>query len=166
MLSRLRGTLSVELIAALVLLSLIATLRFYKLDADPPIGVSVSADVFTDPPQYTLNARNAESLGEYETIEDPRRVVFLKSIVTATATAVFTIFGVGVYQSNLVGLFYSLGSLLLFFLFLWRSTGKLSGLLFLILIAFNYNQIFYGRLPFLEHAMVFYAFLSLVLLVS
>ncbi len=165
MTDKLIRSFSLELVAVFVLLSLIATVRFYQLDADPPVGVSVSSDVFTDPPQYTLNARNYATSGQFETIKDPRRVVFLKSVVTATATVIFTLFGVGVYQSHLVGFLYSFGSLVLFFLFLWRSTGKLSALLFLVLISFNYNQIFYGRLPFLEHAMTFYSFLSLVLIV-
>ncbi len=37
-------------------------------------------------------------------------------------------------------------------------------LIFLILAGLNYNLIFYGRLPFLEHAMVFFAFASMVVL--
>ena len=73
-------------------------------------------------------------------------------------------FGVSFFTSNLTGLIYSFGSLVLFYLFIRKKTSPLIGILFLLFIGFNYNHIFYGRLPFLEHAMAFYAFLSLVLL--
>jgi len=154
-----------ELITAAALLMLIGMLRVYHLDADPPTGLSISSDVETDPPQYTLFARNYVQSGDFDPFDDVRRTVFLKSAVTAAATVVFGLMGTGLWQSNFVGLLYSLGALFLFWLFLRRVAGPLPGLLFLLLISVNYNLLFYGRLPFLEHALAFFAFLALVLMV-
>ncbi|KAA3631464.1 MAG: hypothetical protein DWP97_13045, partial [Calditrichaeota bacterium] len=68
------------------------------------------------------------------------------------------------FSANLTGLLYSFGAMLLFYFVLRKQTSMLIGILFLLIIGFNYNHIFYGRLSFLEHAMAFYAFLSLFLL--
>lgn len=152
-----------EIISILALLSLIILVRVHGLNADPPTGLSISTDVFTDPSQYTLFAKMYVKLGDFNPFHDFRLTVFLKSSVTLLAVIIFKLLGVGLWQSNFVGLLYSFGSLFLFFLFIRKAAGELAGLLYLILICFNYNQLFYGRLPFLEHAMAFYAFLSLVL---
>lgn len=160
------GSLSprLELIAALALIVLVVLLRSYQLAADPPLGLSISSGVETDPPQYTLFARNYVQSGDFDPFEDARRTVFQKSSVTALAVGVFTLFGTGLWQSHLVGLLYGIGALILFWLFMRRIAGPLAGLLFLFLVAFNYNLLFFGRLPFLEHALAFWAFLALVLL--
>jgi len=155
---------STHTVIVLGLLALILLLRAWRLEADPPAVASVSSDVYTDPPQYTLFAKQYAQHGEFNPFHDTRLVFFLKSSVTALATVVFNLFGTGILQSNLVGLFYSYGGLLLFFIFLRRAAGDLVGALYLILICFNYNQLFYGRLPFLEHAMWFYTAGALVLI--
>jgi len=154
-----------ELVCLAALFSLILLVRVYCLDADPPFGLSVSADVYTDPSQYTLFAAQFVQTGDFNPLGDHRFAFFLKSAITVVAVGVFKLFGVGLVQSNAVGLLFSLGSLLLFFLFLRRVAGQVPALLFLLLICFNNNLLFYGRLPFLEHAMTFLAFLSMVLLV-
>ncbi|MFH1374659.1 MAG: hypothetical protein ABII79_12765 [bacterium] len=154
-----------EIITILVLLSLILLVRLQQLAADPPSDLSISTDVYTDPAQYTLFARTCVNQGDLNPFDDHRHPVFLKSTVTVLAVVVFKALGVGVWQSNLVGLLYAFGALVLFFLFIRRVAGRAAGLLYLLLISFNYNQIFYGRLPFLENAMAFYAFLALVLVV-
>ncbi len=140
-------------------------MRAYRLDADPPTGLSVSTDVYTDPPQYTLFSRMDLERGTFNPYHDNRFVFFLKSTVTAVSWAVFEMFGVSTWSSHLVGLLFAFGSLLFFYLFVRRISDKYTGILLLILLGLNYNLIFYGRLPFLEHAMSFFAFLSLALLV-
>ncbi len=151
-------------ILVLCLLVLILLLRVWNLDADPPATVSGSTDVYTDPPQYTLFAKMFVQGGDFNPFGDTRLVFFLKSSVTALAAVVFKLIGTGIQQSNLVGLVYSYGGLLLFFLFLRKTAGNLAGVIYLILICFNYNQFFYGRLPFLENAMWFFASGALVLI--
>ncbi len=154
-----------ELVTALALLVLVVLLQVYHLDADPPTGLSASSGPETDPPQYTLFAKNFVQTGEFDPFDDARRSVFFKSSVTVLALGIFGLLGTGLWQSNFVGLLYGLGALVCLWLFMRRTVGQLAGLLFLLLVAVNYNLIFYGRLPFLEHAMTFWAFLSVVLIV-
>ncbi|MDH3889861.1 MAG: tetratricopeptide repeat protein [candidate division Zixibacteria bacterium] len=158
-----RFRISRDTVIALSLLALILGLRLWRLDADPPADVSGSTDIYTDPPQYTLYAANYVEAGEFNPYHDNRYVFFLKSSVTVLATVVFKLVGTGMVESKLVGLIYSFGGLLFFFLFLRRTAGHAAGLIYLALIGLNFSQFFFGRFPFLENAMWFYAALSLLL---
>ncbi|MEW6050201.1 MAG: hypothetical protein AB1644_03965 [Candidatus Zixiibacteriota bacterium] len=150
-------------IIILAILLLCLGLRLYKLGADPPIDVSRSNDIYTDTGQYTLFARLYLQTGDFNPLHDFRFVLFLKSSVTALAVVVFKLFGVGIWQSNLVGVIYSWGALTLFGLFVRKVAGNKIAILFLLFAGFDYSLTFYGRAPFLEHAMAFYAFLALVM---
>ncbi|UCE25478.1 MAG: hypothetical protein JSU74_05380 [Candidatus Zixiibacteriota bacterium] len=163
--NRSRRQLAVELAVVLILIGLCFGVRFSNLDADAPTDLSTSTDVYTDPAQYTLFSRLYTQAGDLNPFDDNRFAFFLNSAVTPAAIASFKLFGVSVWSSNLVGLFFSFGALLLFYVFVRRCSGILASVLFLLLIMFNYNQLFYGRVPFLEHVMAFFAFLSLVMLV-
>jgi len=153
-----------EFIILLLIFSVLISLRLYHLDADPPLKVSISTDVYTDPPQYTMFARNYVQTGDFDPLDDSRRIVFLKSLVTVLSFMVFYVGGATTWTSNFVGFLYAFGSLFLFYLFIRKIAGVIPGLIFLILAGLNYNLIFYGRLSFLEHSMTFFAFLSLVLI--
>ncbi len=155
----------IELLVFLILLSGIIWLRSYHLDADPPLNLSSSSDVFTDPPNLTLYAKQKIITDEFTPSGDDRFVLFLKSSLTVVGLFVFKSFGTSIISSNLIGLFFSIGSLLLFFLIVRKTGGRLAGIFFLLLIALNYNQIFYGRLTFQEHAMSFFGFLAITLLI-
>ncbi len=152
-----------EVVTALVVLSLVVLLRTYQLGADPPTGLSISSDVETDPPQYTIFARNYIQIDDFDPFDDARRTVFLKSSMTALAVGVFSVLGTGLWQSHLPGIILSIAGLLLFWLFVRRMAGPVAGLLFLFLAALDYNLIFFGRLSFLEHALYFWAFLALAI---
>lgn len=163
-----KGTISstklAELIVVILLLGVIFWMRAVHLDADPPLGLSTSTDVYTDPPQYTFFAKMFIQTGDFNPFHDNRFVFFLKSSVTVLALVVFKLFGVSLWSSHFVGLLFSFGSLFLFFLLVYKVSSPLAGIFFLLLIATDYNQIFYSRLPFLEHSMTFFGFLSIVLL--
>ena len=150
------------MVAALLALTLF--LRLHDLEADPPENLSESTSVYTDPPQYTLNARYFVEQGSFDPYGDHRYPFFLKSTVTLLAIGVFKLLGVGLWQSNFVGILYAFGAVVLFFLYLRRSAGRLAALIFLLTMSLNYNLIFHDRLPYLEHAMLFWSFLALVLL--
>jgi tetratricopeptide (TPR) repeat protein len=149
---------------ALLLLGLLLIVRLVHLGADPPMNLSASSDVETDPAMYTQFARQYLQTGDFDPFNDHRLTLYLKSSITPLATVVFGLFGTGIAPMQLTGLIFSFGSLLFFFLFVRRSTGKSEAILWLLLAGFNYNLIFYGRLPFLEHAMTFFLFLALLLL--
>jgi len=153
-----------EIFILLLILAVLVFLRLNHLDADPPLKLSISTDVYTDPPQYTMFARNYIQTGDFDPFDDSRRIVFQKSMVTVLSVIVFKISGASTWASNFVGFCYSFGGLFLFYLFIRKIAGVIPGLIFIILAGLNYNHIFYGRLPFLEHSMIFFAFLSLVLI--
>lgn len=146
------------------ILALLLGLRLWDLEADPPQQLSESSSVYTDHSQYTLYARYFVERGELNPFGDFRQPFFVKSTMTALAIVVFRIFGTGLWQSNLTGVLYAFGALFLFFLFIVRLAGWGAGWLFALIAGLNYNLFFFGRLPFLEHAMCFWAFLGLVLL--
>jgi len=150
-------------IAILAILLLCLATRLYHLEADPPIDLSHSNDIYTDTGQYTLFARLYLQTGEFNPENDYRFILFLKSSVTALALVVFKLLGIGVWQSNLVGVLYSWGALALFGLFVRKFAGDLTAILFLLFAGLDFSLTFYGRGPFLEHAMAFWAFLALVL---
>ncbi|MEK7775195.1 MAG: hypothetical protein AAB305_04855 [Candidatus Zixiibacteriota bacterium] len=150
--------------ACIAALAIILVMRTIYLDADPPTGLSVSSDVHTDPAQYTHYARNYVLTGEANPFNDDRFAVFMKSSVNMLAIGVFKLFGVGLWQSNTVAVFYSFGALLCLFLVLRRIAGNAAGFVFLITAGVNYNLTFYGRVPFLEHAVAFWGFLALALI--
>jgi len=153
-----------EIAVVILLFAIIIVLRVNHLEADPPNDLSISTDVFTDPAQYTLFAKQLILTGDINPFNENRFMFFIISSVTGVSILLFQLLGVSIFSSNLTGLIYSFGSLFFFYLIVKKSADRTAALFFLLMISVNYNQIFYGRLPFLEHAMTFYAFLSLVLL--
>jgi 4-amino-4-deoxy-L-arabinose transferase-like glycosyltransferase len=153
----------VEILLLVFILAVVIFARVWKLEADPPLRLSNSSDVYTDAALYTFYAKEFVNTGDFNPVGDERFGIFLKSTVTPVAVAVFKILGVGLWQSNLVGVVFSLGALLCFYLFVRRIAGVAASLLFLLMAGLSYNLVFLGRQPFLEHAMAFWAFLSLVL---
>lgn len=151
-----------ELILTLAAFLLIIVVRSSNLGADPPIGLTFSTGIYTDTPAYTLFAKHYVQTGEFNPLDDQRMVFFLKSGVTLAATAVFSLFGVGVLSSHFVGLLFSLLSLFLFYLVVRKITAPAIALIFLLLAGLNFNLVAYGRFPFLEHAMMVGAFASFV----
>lgn len=149
---------------SVIILAVLLGLRLWDLESDPPQQLSESTSVYTDHSQYTLYGRYFVERGELNPFEDYRQPFFVKSTVTALSILVFEIIGTGLWQSNLVGVLYSFGALVLFFLFISRMAGWWAAWLFALMAGLNHNLLFFGRLPFLEHAMCFWAFLALVLL--
>jgi tetratricopeptide (TPR) repeat protein len=148
-------------IAAFLTLAIAALLlRINNLSADPPVDLTTSQDVYTDPAQYTSYARNYILYGSFNPLHDYRLVFFLKSATTLLALLIFKIIGVGYFQSNVVGLLFSFATILLSYFSVRKIAGKVAALFFLILISVDYNQIFYGRLPFLENSMNFFGVLA------
>ena len=151
-------------LAAAAVLLLIVYLRLSYLSYDPPVDVFWSQDVWTDPPQYTSYARNAVLFGDWSPLHDPRLVLFMKNTTGALAYLVFSLFGVGFWQSNLVGVLFSLGAIVFVSLGIIRLKGRLAGILCAFLLGINYLFLTYGRLPFLENAMNFWLALTVFFL--
>ncbi len=139
--------------------------RGYLLSADPPVDLSYSTDVLTDPAQYTSFARNLVLWGTFNPLHDFRLVLFLKSLTTAVSYIIFSLLGSGYVQSNIVALLFSFPAILFVYFTVRKVAGNLAAVFFFALIAFDYNQIFYGRYPFLENSLIFTASLAFFIMV-
>lgn len=142
-----------EVLAFVLIFGLALFIRFNHLSADPPNKISFSQDIETDPPQYTIFARNAVQTGDGNPYQDHRYVTYQYSLVTATSRLVYGALGVGTYQANLVGLLLTLISMLLFYFVVRKGLGNGAALLAMFFIGINYLGIFFGRRPFLETGM-------------
>ncbi|MCX6828492.1 MAG: hypothetical protein NT002_04345 [candidate division Zixibacteria bacterium] len=154
-----------EAIAFIILAAMSLFLRLNQLSADPPVDLSISQDVYTDPAQYTSYARNMILYGNFNPLHDFRLVFFLKSATTLLSLLVFKLGGVGYLQAKIVGLLFSFPTLILLYFIVRKVAGNVSALFYLILISIDFNQIFYGRLSFLENSMNFFATLAAALLI-
>ena len=154
-----------EAIAFILLVTFSLILRVNQLSADPPLGISASHGVYTDPAQYVSFARNFALWGSFNPLGDFRLIFFLKSAMTLMSVIIFKIAGLGYWQSNMAGLCFSFSTVILLYFALRKIAGSLAAVIYLIFISLDYNQIFYGRLPFLENSMNFFAILSFTILV-
>ena len=150
---------------AWVLIGLTLVVRLINLGADPPLGLTTSQGVYTDPGAYTLSARNDVLYGESNPLGDNRFPLFQYSAIAAVARLVFGVAGSGYTQANFVGVLFSSLTILLLFSILAKTINIRAGIFALTLLLFNENQYHYGRLPFLENAMILFGVLSLWLMV-
>jgi len=153
-----------EWIAFGILIAATLLARLHHLSADPPIDLSTSQGAFTDPAQYVSYARNYILWGTFNPLHDFRLIFFLKSTTTVLAVGIFKLLGVGYWQSNVVGLIFSFSTIVLFYFAVRKIAGNVAALCFMLFIVLDYNQIFYGRLPFLENSLNFFVALSFVIL--
>ncbi len=104
-----------ELIIILLISIIIIGVRVYKIDADPPQGLSISSDVYTDPPNLTLHAKQKINNDGHSSIDESKYTLFINSSITMLAQTIFSISNVSLASSNVVGLIFSLGALFYFF---------------------------------------------------
>ena len=135
------------------------------LSSDPP-HISWSQDVATDPPQYTYFARNNVLWGSWDLFGHNRFVFFLKSFSTVFSYVVFSIFGTGRFQANLVAVILCLLSMVFLFLTLRKVFNKRTAYLSLFFLGINFVFIMYGRNPFLEISAIFLLTLGFYFMVS
>jgi 4-amino-4-deoxy-L-arabinose transferase-like glycosyltransferase len=154
-----------EYVLFIILFGLAICLRFLYLSADPPEGISISTGIETDPPQYTIFARNDILADSWNPYDDDRYVTYQYSLVSGVSRLVYGLGGTGTYQANLVGVLLSLLSILLFYFILRKIQGNGVALVALLFIGTNYLGIFYDRRPFLENGMILLFVLALFFLV-
>lgn len=140
-------------ITAIGLVALLAILcRFVNLGADPPVDVSWSQDLLTDPPQYSSYARTAVAHDSWNPLGDERLIFFRKNITGIFAYIVFTLFGCSVTTANLTAVLLNLVAVGFLSWGVARAFGFLAGLGAGWVLAVNYLFVSYGRQPFLEVA--------------
>ncbi|GAB4328823.1 MAG: hypothetical protein Kow0074_24970 [Candidatus Zixiibacteriota bacterium] len=135
-----------------IVIALIVVARFANLGADPPMDVSWSHDLFTDPPQYTSYARNAVVFGVWNPIGDDRLVFFQKNITGLASYVVFAILGPSVTSGQLVAILLNLLALTFVIGVAHRAFGFYAGAAAGLFLSLNYLFVSYSRMPFLEVA--------------
>ncbi|MGB7063401.1 MAG: glycosyltransferase family 39 protein [Candidatus Zixiibacteriota bacterium] len=135
------------------------------LSADPP-AISWSQDVATDPPQYTYFARNQVLWGDWDLFGHNRFPFFYKSFTTVVSFVVFSVFGSGRLQANLVAVILNLLTMVFLFLTLKKVFSKRAAFLSLFFLGMNFVFLMYGRNPFLEISASFLLVLGLYFMVS
>jgi len=157
---------STRLVAIGLVVLLTIVCRFVNLGADPPVDVSWSQDLLTDPPQYSSYARTAVAHDAWNPLNDEKLVFFRKNITGIFAYTVFTLFGPSVATSNLTAVLLNLVAVGFLAWGVARAFGFLAGFTAAWVLAINYLFVSYGRQPFLEVvsnaslAVAFWAILS------
>jgi len=129
------------LVIVACILAVVVFLRLSYLSYDPPGDIFWSQDLWTDPPQYTSYARSAVLYGQWNPLNE-------------------NMYGSGFWQSNLVGVLFSLGAIFFFSLAVARLKNQTAGILCALFLGVNYIFLTYGRVPFLENAMNFWLALA------
>ncbi len=174
--SHISGPLEIGLLVFLLFLALAA--RIYLLEADSPDKIvdiddpeavaderlSFSQGLHTDPPAYTLYARNEVVMDTWNPYEDRRFPSHQFSLISVVAIMVFQLAGVGMATTNLTAVVLAMVSLILFYLYMRKATGPGLALLALLFCTIGFISIFYGRRPFLENGMNSILLLGLVVM--
>ncbi len=141
-------------------------MRLAFLSADPPLDLSWSQDVNTDPAQYTSFARSKVLWGEWDPFGISFLILWLNSAYSLVSLLFFKLLGVGRWQANLIAA--SLSSLTLVFFYLAIKTGinRRTGLLAAFFLGINYILVMYGRTTFAEVPVVLFIVLGIYFWVS
>ena len=148
-----------ESVWILLLFLVFLTLRIVHLSADPPDNLSLdSCSEYGDPGNYALNARNKALFGRWQI--DGFGGLYVVPIPVLVTYGSFLAFGVGIWQMNLVPLFFSALCWLALFLLASRYFPE-SRLLFFILLSLNYPWGIYSRINDQVMPMTFFVILAI-----
>lgn len=128
------------------------------LESDPPTYFSgIGQSLSTDPAQYTFHARNKVLFGEFDPYDYPRWTVYQHSLTSFVGYLWFSITGSSLEESNMVGVFLSIGALI----FILLGIGRYHRFWVIPVIAFlfliNVVLFTHGRVPYLENGLLFYS---------
>jgi 4-amino-4-deoxy-L-arabinose transferase-like glycosyltransferase len=157
--NRKRSLVSRESVWILLLFLIFLSLRIVHLSADPPDNLSLdSCSEYGDPGNYALNARNKALFGRWQI--DGFGGLYVVPIPVLVTYGSFLAFGVGIWQMNLVPLFFSALCWLALFLLASRYFPE-SRLLFFILLSLNYPWGIYSRINDQVMPMTFFVILAI-----
>jgi len=144
---------------SLTVLVVVAGFIFWQSDltSDPPMHYTgLGQSLSTDPAQYTWHARNKHLFGDWDPFDYPRWTVYQHSLTSGVAWLWFSVAGVSLKQSNMVGVLLCFGALISILMALRRHSPWL---LTTVALAFviNVSLLTYGRLSYLENGLIFIA---------
>ncbi len=147
-----------------LIIGLAVFLRCFCLSADPPLNLSWSQDINTDPDQYTSLARSKALFGSWD-LFGRNLILALNSALTLISFLFFKLLGVGRWQANFVAA--SLNSLTLIFFYLAIKSGKdqKTALLATFFVGINYILVMYSRSTFAEVSAIFFIVLGIYFMV-
>jgi 4-amino-4-deoxy-L-arabinose transferase-like glycosyltransferase len=148
----------------LMIISLGIFLRCFCLSADPPLDLSWSQDINTDPDQYTSFARSKALWGSWD-LFGHNLVLCLNSALTLFSFLFFKLLGVGRWQANFVAASLSSATLLFFYLAIRKGKDQKTALLATFFLSVNYILVMYSRSTFAEVQVVFFLVLGIYLLI-
>ena len=143
----------------LLLFLVFLSLRIVHLAADPPDNLSLdSCSEYGDPGNYALNARNKVLFGRWQI--DGFGGIYVVPIPVLVTYVSFLAFGVGIWQMNLVPLFFSSLCWLALFLLAAKYFPR-SRLLFFVLLSLNYPWGIYSRINDQVMPMTFFVIIAI-----
>lgn len=140
------------------LVAFAAAARLYDLRADPPAYFSGgSQDLTTDGAYLTLHARSTALTGEWDPFGYQHWEEFKISLISGLSYVIFRLAGSSLFTMNLTGVILSVAALLLFVIALSRHCTPRSLVFIAFFLAADYLLWLFGRLPFAENAVLFFA---------
>lgn len=144
------------IIFALLVIVCLISLRFVRLNTDPPILLAQHGQsALTDPYLYTWHARQAALFPSEQQVDNRRFAPLKFTAVSAVARVVFAIAGVSRVTANIASILLSLGGILLWLAGLRRFWDWPRLLVIGLLCSLNFVLFTYGRMPYLENGLIF-----------
>jgi len=128
------------------------------LTSDPPMYFSgIGQSLSTDPYMYDFHARNKILYGDSNPLNDPRWVVFEKSLVSLCSYFWLSITDISIKEANTVGVLLSVAGLFLILLGLPKYHHPWVTCAVALCYLANVSLLTYGRLPYLENGLIFWS---------
>ncbi len=126
------------------------------LTSDPPMYYSgIGQSLGTDPAQYIHHARNKVLFDDWDPYNHDRWTVYQHSLVSGVAYVWFSLTEVSIRNANMVGIFLSLGGLILMLIGLIRHHRPWVLPAVALAWTMNVSLLTYGRLSYLENGLLF-----------
>ncbi len=151
---------TVKVLLFVSIIGLAVFLRCFCLSADPPLNLSWSQDVNTDPDQYTSFARSKALFGSWD-LFGRNLILALNSALTLISFLFFKLLGVGRWQANLVAASLSLLTLVFFYVAIKNGKDQKTALLATFFLGINYILVMYSRSTFAEVSAIFFIVLAI-----
>lgn len=158
--------ISTKQLAILILLfSILFSIRFIHLDADPPKTLDpISIGHLSDPGGYVFNARNKIVFDKWVT--DEWNLMYVTPFTNIITYIVFLFFGVGVAQMNIIPAAFSFLTLVFVFLIFKKSINQTYALIGVLLLGTNFQFLMFSRIAVRIMPMLFSTVLTVWLLMT
>jgi len=148
--------LFISLILFLVVIPVFS--RLFYLRADLPSTYQAGTQNCDEGP-WMHNARNKILFGKWFIKNDEWNPIFITPLFTFSLYLFFYIFGVGIITARLMSVFFSIISIILFFLTMKNEFDKKTAIIGTFLLSYNFLYLIFSRAAMLEIFSMFFLFL-------